>query len=136
MRTFRNRTDTNQSDIVSTLRAVGADWISTSGDPGIGFDGIVLFRGRIFIAEVKDETKPPSARRLTENEEKRKAQCEAHGVPYLIFLNPDQALEAIGAKKVNGQAGNRDIVKSAEQRMKDAARTLKSVVANLEEDAA
>lgn len=93
------RIDRNQPMIVWALRQAGAEWISTSGDPNIGFDGIILFRGRAMIAEVKDGNKPASARKLTDNELKRQRQCEAAGVPYLILLNPEQALKAVGVMK-------------------------------------
>lgn len=97
------RVDLNQSTIVDALRSVGATWISTSGDPNIGFDGIILWRSRVLIAEIKDESKPPSKRRLTPTELKRQQQCEAAGVPYLILLNPEQALRAVENGGIDGQ---------------------------------
>jgi hypothetical protein len=89
------RVDENSSAIVSAIRSVGAEWISTSGDPTIGFDGLVLWRGHVLICEIKDGSKPPSQRRLTENERKRQAQCESRGIAYLILTSPDHAVDLI-----------------------------------------
>lgn len=89
------RVDQNQKEIVLALRGAGVDWISTTADPNLGFDGLAIFRRTIYICEIKNGSLPPSARKLTENELKRQRQCEAAGVPYLILLNPEQALEAI-----------------------------------------
>jgi len=89
------RTDANQTEVVRALRQIGAEWIPTSGDPMIGFDGLVLWRSRVLICEVKDGSKPPSARKLTDNELKRQAQCESRGIPFLILTSPEQAVELI-----------------------------------------
>lgn len=136
MRRLHNKKDANEPEIVAALNSVGAECVSCSGDPTLGFDLLILWRGRLFIAEVKDGSLPPSARRLTENELKRQAQCAGHGIRYLVLLNPDQALEAIGAKKVEGIGPNRDIVKPLEQEAKDAARQLIDVANRLKRSAA
>lgn len=93
------RVDVNQGEIVAALRAVGADWIPTSNDPRSGCDGFIAFRGRLHLAEIKDGSKPPSARKLTDTEQKRKASVERCGVTYNILLTPEQALRLIGAIK-------------------------------------
>ncbi len=128
------RIDSNQPEIVQALRSVGAEWIPTSGDPNIGFDGIVLFRGHALICEIKDGAKPPSARKLTENEAKRKLQCELHNVPYLILLSVEQAIKSITElKKSNGAKAAEPIHKGANQVLLDTRRTLKSVVRMLDD---
>jgi len=90
------RVDGNSGKVVEALRQIGAEWIPTSGDPSIGFDGLTLWRGRSLITEIKDGNKPPSARKLTVNELKRQRQCEARGVPYLILLSAEHAIEVLG----------------------------------------
>jgi len=61
--------DANQEQIVSALRACGAYVrIVTQGD-GLP-DLLVGYRGYTLLLEVKDGRKPPSARKLTEAEEK------------------------------------------------------------------
>jgi len=63
------RVDANQEQIVSALRACGAYVrIVTQGD-GLP-DLLVGYRGYTLLLEVKDGRKPPSARKLTEAEEK------------------------------------------------------------------
>jgi len=89
------RIDENQPEIVKALRRIGADWIPTSGDPMIGFDGLVLWRNHVLICEIKDGAKSASRRKLTDNEVKRRRQCESRGIPYLILTSPEQAIELI-----------------------------------------
>jgi len=95
MRTLKNRTDDSQSDIVLAIRKLGGDWIPCSGDPKIGFDGLILWRGKSLICEIKNGALSPSQRKLTDREAKRKAQCEARGVPYLVIESVDQAVETL-----------------------------------------
>lgn len=63
----RCKSDDNQARVVADLRAVGASVLVVS-QFGIGFDLIVGFRGRNFLLEVKDGSKPKSARKLTTHE--------------------------------------------------------------------
>jgi hypothetical protein len=91
-----NRVDANQTEIVDALRKAGAEWIPTSGDPSIGFDGLVAFRGVLHIAEIKDGSKPPSGRKLTDRERKRKEQVEYKGVKYNVIESKEDALKLIG----------------------------------------
>jgi hypothetical protein len=93
------RVDANQKEIVTELRKVGAEWIPMNGDPEIGFDGLIAYRNRLLVAEIKDGSKPPSERKLTAGEEKRKAQLERRGVPYNVILSIDDALRLIGVIK-------------------------------------
>lgn len=59
------KVDRNQPEIVAALRKVGAQVTCTS-TIGQGFpDLVVAFRGRNILMEVKDGSKPPSARQLT-----------------------------------------------------------------------
>jgi hypothetical protein len=63
------RVDANQEQIVSALRTCGATVrVVTQGD-GLP-DLLVGYRGYTILMEVKDGRKPPSARKLTEEEEK------------------------------------------------------------------
>jgi hypothetical protein len=90
------RVDGNQTDIVATFRAYGAVWIATSGDPSIGFDGLVAFRGRLEIVEIKDGSKPMSQRRLTPREAKRSDELQDKGVAYNVIENVKDAIALIG----------------------------------------
>lgn len=123
---MKRRIDSNQPAVVDALRDEGMGWIPTSGDPNIGFDGIVLYQGRALLAEIKDESKPPSARKLTDAEEKRRQQCVSHGVPYLILLNPEQAVRTV--RLIVAQAeGKHAKISDEAQTKRDAARALRSL---------
>lgn len=63
------RTDTNQSAIVAALRQHGAS-VQCLHTIGKGVpDLLVGWQGRNYLLEIKDNSKPPSARRLTPDEE-------------------------------------------------------------------
>ena len=63
------RVDDNQKDIVEALRAIGATVRVVTQGGGIP-DLLVGFRGHTVLMEVKDGRKKPSARKLTEAEER------------------------------------------------------------------
>ena len=64
------RIDDNQNLIVSKLRQIGCSVAITSA-VGKGFPDIVVgYKGRNFMFEIKDGSKPPSARKLTKDEQK------------------------------------------------------------------
>jgi hypothetical protein len=92
------RIDDNQGDIVSGLRRVGADVQSLAAVGKGCVDALVAFRGRWYVAEIKDGSKPPSRRKLTEAEtiwHERFSKI----APVHIWASLDEALETIGAKK-------------------------------------
>lgn len=60
------RRDDNEEEIVKALRKAGAH-VAYIDSP---CDLIVGYRGRTVLLEVKDGNKPPSARKLTDNEQK------------------------------------------------------------------
>lgn len=94
--TFKKK-DRNQKEIEQHLKQVGALWIDCTGDPNIGFDGIVAYRGKLYIVEAKDGKKPPSQRQLTDGEKRRKEQVECAGVQYNVIESTEQMLQLIGA---------------------------------------
>ena len=62
------RIDANQEQVVSALRAAGATVQSLAG-VGVGVpDLLVGYQGKTLLLEVKDGKKPPSERRLTEDQ--------------------------------------------------------------------
>lgn len=87
------KVDRNQPEIVAALRKVGADVFSLAavGD-GIP-DLLVGFRGVTVLMEVKDGSKPPSARQLTPD------QIEWHaawrGGRCVVVSSVSEALAAI-----------------------------------------
>ena len=66
---YANRIDDNQRDIVMALREYGAVVRIISQGDGIP-DLLVAYKGVTILMEVKDGNKPPSARKLTEAEQK------------------------------------------------------------------
>ena len=62
------RRDDNEKEIVAAMREAGA-YVKAINDEGL-FDLLVCYRGETMLIEVKDGAKPPSARRLTEAEQK------------------------------------------------------------------
>lgn len=88
------RTDRNQTEIVTALRKVGAKVYSLAA-VGCGLpDLLVAFRGDTVILELKDGTKPPSARQLTDDQ--IKFHAEWTGGPLFIVNSVGEALAAIG----------------------------------------
>lgn len=88
------RTDGNHRHVVRILRSVGASVLDLSrvgqGCPDLA----VGFRGVTYLLEVKDGSKPPSARQLTPDEAAWHADWRGH---VAVVNTPDEALEAIGA---------------------------------------
>lgn len=67
---YAKRIDRNQNEIVKILRQLGCSVYVTSG-VGDGFTDIVFgLCGFNFLGEIKDGSKPPSARKLTPKEQK------------------------------------------------------------------
>ena len=91
------RIDANQEQVVSALRAAGATVHSLAG-VGVGVpDLLVGYQGKTILFEVKDGYKPPSARRLTED------QLKWHGAwrggPLAVVDSVDAALRVLGVLK-------------------------------------
>ena len=66
---YANRIDENQNEIVKALRKAGAYVRIISQGDGIP-DLLVAYKGVTILMEVKDGDKVPSARKLTEAEQK------------------------------------------------------------------
>lgn len=91
------RIDANQEQVVSALRAAGATVQSLAG-VGVGVpDLLVGYQGKTLLLEVKDGKKPPSERRLTED------QVKWHGAwrggPLAVVDGVDAALRVLGVMK-------------------------------------
>lgn len=87
------RRDANEPEIIQTLLRVGAH-VEVLDQP---VDLCAGWGGRWVWIEIKDPAKPPSARRLTDRQEKFFARCHALGLPAAVALTPEDALQAIGA---------------------------------------
>ena len=93
--TNRAKVDANQTGIVDGLRAVGCFVQSLAGIGNGCPDILVGADGRWCLMEIKDGKKPPSQRKLTEDEIKwhKKANCFA---PVWVVYNLDGALWVCG----------------------------------------
>ena len=87
------RRDANEPEIIKALHKAGAV-VRPSRD---GFDLLVGYEGKLFTLEVKDGSKPPSARKLTSDEIEWQEICRYHHLPHFVVLSPEDALQAIGA---------------------------------------
>ena len=92
-RKYAAKVDANQPEIVKALRKAGAS-VSPTHAAGSGFPDLVVgFRGVNYLIECKDGSRPPSARKLTPDQEKW------HGTwlgTVHIVCNIDEALAVIG----------------------------------------
>lgn len=87
------RTDTAQHDIVEALRNVGAIWIDmTQQRPSVGYDGVCVFRGQMWLVEIKT----PGRWKFTLKELETQALYARGGVTIWVWECPEDALLAIG----------------------------------------
>lgn len=90
------RKDANHAGLVRDLVAFGCEVMDVSGCP-CGADLVVWSRAVGWrVIEVKDGSKPPSARRLTEVEQARADSCRARGAQYDVVTCLADALEVLG----------------------------------------
>lgn len=90
--TYAKRVDRNHQIIVQALRSVG--WhVEDTSRTGRGFPDLVCAKGgRLELVEVKDGSKPPSARLLTLDEIKVCDAFDRHGVRVRVVNSVDEAL--------------------------------------------
>ena len=93
-RRYAFATDANQPEIIRALRKAGA-LVEDTSKSGKGFpDLVVAFRGTVYLIEVKDGAKIPSARKLTKDQ----VIWHEKWAGYVsIAKNIDEALNVIGA---------------------------------------
>jgi Holliday junction resolvase len=94
------KVDDNQTEVVKALRAAGATVTVTSA-AGKGFpDLCVGYRGLTYLFEVKDGSKPPSAQKLSQHQEKWHREWKGHAC---VVNSPHAALAAIGVIPTVGE---------------------------------
>ena len=90
----RGRVDANQAAVAKALRDAGATVAVTSG-LGAGFPDLVAgVRGVNHLIEVKDGSKPPSARKLTPDEAAFHAGWRGR---VIVVTSPAEAVAAVFA---------------------------------------
>ena len=86
------RVDANQKKIVEQLRKIGAS-VTVTSMMGEGFPDVVVgFRGKNFLIEIKDESKSPSQRKLTPDEQRWHLRWRGQAA---ICKNFDEILDII-----------------------------------------
>lgn len=86
------KVDANQAEIVAALRKIGAT-VQPLHAVGQGCpDLLVGWRGMTSLLEVKDGNKPPSARKLTEDQERWHAEWRGQ---VAVVETVEQAIAAI-----------------------------------------
>ena len=88
------KVDRNQNEIVKALRQIGCCVLITSQLKN-AFDILVGYRGKLFIMEIKDGELPPSARKLSEGEQKCMKCFDKVGVKYHTVISVDQAIQIV-----------------------------------------
>ena len=88
------KVDSNQREIVAALRGVGVT-VQTLHTVGKGCPDLLIgVRGTNLLIEVKDGAKPPSARKLTPDEEDWHAKWRGQ---VAIVESVEQALDLVGS---------------------------------------
>ena len=86
------KVDANHAQIAADLRTIGASVVSTAGVADGFPDLVVGFRGRNWLMEIKDGSKPPRARKLTPDQERFAAAWRGH---YVVVYSPSDAIRAV-----------------------------------------
>jgi len=86
------KVDANQAEIIAALRKIGAT-VQPLHAVGAGCpDLLVGWRGMNSVLELKDGSKPPSARKLTPDQMKWHAEWQGH---VAVVETVEQAIEAV-----------------------------------------
>ena len=88
------KTDANHSEIRQKFRDMGAYWFDMFQLKN-ACDGLVIIGGWTVAIEVKDGEKPPSARKLTEGEEKFMQEWTSAGGHYRLVESTDDVLKVV-----------------------------------------
>lgn len=92
---YRAATDANHTTITEALRRAGVQFRDVARHPGLGCDIIArhVRSSAPVLIEIKDGSKPPSARKLKDSEATLMAMFPG---AYVVVLDVDDALAAVG----------------------------------------
>jgi hypothetical protein len=86
------KVDANQAEIIAALRKIGAS-VQPLHAVGAGCPDLAVgWRGMTSLLEIKDGSKPPSARKLTPDQVKWHAEWRGH---VAVVETVEQAIEAV-----------------------------------------
>jgi hypothetical protein len=86
----RSKRDANETQILATLRDLGVFYREMAREAG--FDLLLCWRGQVWIMEIKNGALPPSACKLTPNEQRTAAELQAVGIEYHVCNSLDEVL--------------------------------------------
>lgn len=92
------RVDANQAEIVLGLQKIGAYWLPL----GYPVDGLVGYRQRWIPVELKDGTKPPSRRRLTDAQLHFFRECQGYLLPAVVAYSFEDLMTQLDAITLRG----------------------------------
>lgn len=91
------RKDANHNPIAATFAQIGAGVYDAAND-NAPYDLIVFWRGQTLFVEIKDGTKPPSARKVTEKGVEFCDTCTRHGGKYVVVKSVEEAVQLLGGR--------------------------------------
>lgn len=97
MSRYARRVDGNHAEIVRALEQIGVGVQDTSA-LGEFVDLVTFHRGIVRLLEVKDGSRPPSARKLTEAQVRLHEAARVHGCKIHVVTCVDEALRLHGAR--------------------------------------
>ena len=90
------KVDANHAPLLRLMRQIGAYVYDTSRVGGGFPDALVFWRGRAIPVEIKDGSKPPSARKLTEAQEALHARWASAGWPVVVVETEADVFRLLG----------------------------------------
>lgn len=90
MRYHSAKVDDNQAEIVKAFRGMGAGVFLVHRLKNF-CDIMIVYKGVTVAVEIKDGAKVPSARKLTEGEEKFRDEWESHGGQWALIESIEDA---------------------------------------------
>jgi len=109
----RSKVDANQPQIVAAFEAMGAT-VQHLHDVGRGCPDLLIgYKGRNLLVEVKDGKKIPSARKLTERQEKWHREWRGSVVVVESIEGVEALLRGVEARQSLGVIGEASLISSA-----------------------
>ena len=88
--------DLNEPLITAVLSRAGIEYILLR--EGDGAD-ILVKDNPMYFVEVKNDSQPPSKRKLTDDEIRLQAECERNGIEFYVVLTPEQMAEIVNERR-------------------------------------
>jgi len=86
----KNKRDGNEKSIVDFWKQCGCIWVPGRIDSG--YDGLLLYRGNLYVVEIKQ---PKEREHLTETERNLRDATEVRGIEYHVITSVEEAAKLI-----------------------------------------